>query len=61
MFKPEAKQFLKAVAPFNQLSRDDFGRVVDSLTPAQYAAGETIQARRSTPGSLFVVADGIVE
>ena len=61
MFNPEAMQFLKAVAPFNQLNRDEFVRVVDSLTPAHYAAGETIQARRSNPGSLFVVAEGIVE
>lgn len=61
MFNPEADQFLKTVAPFNQLSRDEFGRVVDSLTPTRYAAGETIQARRSHPDSLFVVAEGIVE
>lgn len=61
MVNPEAKTFIETVAPFNQLNRDEFGRAVDSLTPAHYAPGETIQPRVSSPAALFVVAEGVVE
>lgn len=61
MVNPEATSFIETVAPFNQLTRDEFARAVDSLTPAHYAPGETIQQRLNAPAALFVVAEGVVE
>jgi len=61
MINPEAEGFIVTVAPFNQLTREEFARVVDSLTPANYAPGEMIQERLSAPHALFIVAEGVVE
>ena len=61
MADPEASDFLRAIAPFNQLGRDEFTRLAESLTSRRFAAGETIQARRAPPACLFVVCEGIIE
>jgi len=61
MTDPEAREFIETVAPFNQLTRDEFTRVVDSLTPAHYAPGEMILRRLTSPPALFVVAEGVIE
>lgn len=61
MVSPEAREFLQTVAPFNQLGREDFNRVVEALTPARYTPGETILERKTHPSALFVVAKGVVE
>jgi len=61
MSNPEAAQFLGAIAPFDRLERDDFARAVDSLTSASYTPGETIIDRLTNPGSLHLVARGVVE
>lgn len=61
MADPEAGDFLKAIAPFNHLSRDEFAGVADALTSGRYAAGEILQARRADPACLFVVCEGIIE
>ena len=61
MINPDAREFIETVAPFDQLSRDEFARVADSLSPARFAPGEVILRRLSGPTSLFVVAEGVVE
>lgn len=61
MTASEAAQFIERVAPFNRLTLDDVKRVSESLTPAHFSPGETVLHRLSTPPSLFIVAEGVIE
>ncbi len=56
-----AQHFDPRNAPFDRLNENEMAVVRDSLDIAYYRPNETIIARESAPGSLFVVIKGAVE
>jgi len=58
---PDPKAFLSDLAPFDRLRDGELARLAMTVSPADYAPGQTMLDRWAIPEYLYVVVDGLVE
>ncbi len=58
---PDPKAFLSDLAPFDRLRDGELSRLATTVSPADYAPGQTVFDRWAIAEYLFVVIEGLVE